>query len=225
MISEPWLWEQKHTKSPNKVVHSCPMVFPWFSHGFLQVSRPPAAWSVTSLRRAAAFRAPPAPGRAAAPPGHEAGPGGSMRPGPGDRTGGLGGNQWYPNSWMVYDVYDGKSHENPMKMDENYRGSLGVALFQKKKQYEHTVDGRNHAPPWLKPVINRGINHLSTGARFLPSTVSWFNLWLRITRNGSIWKYHEVFIFLTYMFIINQWWSIDVFWDDGDIILGWDTLW
>ena len=89
------------------------------------------------------------------------------------------GNQWYPNSWMVYDVYDGKSHENPMKipwkMDENgwnYRGSLGVALFQKKKQYEHTVDGRNHAPPWLKPVINRGINHLSTGARFLPFTVS-----------------------------------------------------
>ena len=25
-----------------------------------------------------------------------------------------------------------KSHENPMKMDENYRGSVGVALFQKK---------------------------------------------------------------------------------------------
>ena len=104
----------------NKNIQSHPtklsIVVPWFSHGFLQVSRPPAAWSVTSLRRAAAFRAPPAPGRAAAPPGHEAGPGGSMRPGPGDRTGGLGGTNGTPIAGWVYDVYDGKSHENPMKI-------------------------------------------------------------------------------------------------------------
>ena len=36
----------------------------------------------------------------------------------------------------------------------------------------HTVDGRNHAPPWMVETcwnpINNGINHLSTGAGFLP---------------------------------------------------------
>ena len=33
---------------------------------------------------------------------------------------------------------------------------------------------RNPAPPngWLKPFFNNGINHLSTGAGFFPSTVS-----------------------------------------------------
>ena len=39
----------------------------------------------------------------------------------------------------------------------------------------HTVDGRNPAPPWMFEThwnpINNGINHLSTGAGFLPSTV------------------------------------------------------
>ena len=38
-----------------------------------------------------------------------------------------------------------------------------------------TVDGRNPAPPWMVETcwnpINSGINHLSTGAGFLPSTV------------------------------------------------------
>ena len=36
-----------------------------------------------------------------------------------------------------------------------------------------TVDGRNPAPPWMVETlyINNGINHLSTGAGFLPSTV------------------------------------------------------
>ena len=39
-----------------------------------------------------------------------------------------------------------------------------------------TVDGRNPAPPWMVETcwnpINSGINHLSTGAGFLPSTVA-----------------------------------------------------
>ena len=36
----------------------------------------------------------------------------------------------------------------------------------------HTVDGRNPAPPWMemKPA-NNGMNYLSSGAGFLPSTV------------------------------------------------------
>ena len=34
-----------------------------------------------------------------------------------------------------------------------------------------TVDGRNPASPWMENPINNGINHLSTGAIFLPSTV------------------------------------------------------
>ena len=46
----------------------------------------------------------------------------------------------------------------------------------------HTVDGRNPAPPWMiETLINNGINHLSTGARFLPSTVS-LKSW---TKNGE----------------------------------------
>ena len=40
----------------------------------------------------------------------------------------------------------------------------------------HTVDERNPASPWMvetcRNPINKGINHLSTGAGFLPSTVS-----------------------------------------------------
>jgi hypothetical protein len=35
------------------------------------------------------------------------------------------------------------------------------------------VDGRNPASPWMvENPINNGINHLLTGAGFLPSTVS-----------------------------------------------------
>jgi len=36
-----------------------------------------------------------------------------------------------------------------------------------------TVDGRNSAPPGMyKNPVNNGINYLSTGAGFCPSTVS-----------------------------------------------------
>jgi hypothetical protein len=39
------------------------------------------------------------------------------------------------------------------------------------KVHVDAVDGRNPAPLWMVETINNGINHLSTGAGFLPSTV------------------------------------------------------
>jgi hypothetical protein len=46
----------------------------------------------------------------------------------------------------------------------------------KEEIWIDTVDGRNPAPPWMVETlynpINSGINHLSTGAGFLPSTVA-----------------------------------------------------
>ena len=55
-------------------------------------------------------------------------------------------------------------------------GVLGDAFGSSPESAERfdggAVDGRNPAPRWMvENPINNGINHLSTGAGFLPSTV------------------------------------------------------
>ena len=50
----------------------------------------------------------------------------------------------------------------------------GTPLYGNPHMNGDTVDGRNPALPWIiETSINNEINHLSTGAGFLPSTLSW----------------------------------------------------
>ena len=47
-----------------------------------------------------------------------------------------------------------------------------LGFDQETSGYDDTVDGRNPESPWMvKNPLHSGINHLSTGAEFLPSTV------------------------------------------------------
>ena len=145
--------------------HGFPMVFPWFSHGFPMVfpwfsphfskspgHQPHDPWHhFVGLRLLGLRQHRGEQQRRQATELVPVDQGGLDR---GDRTGGRKGgtNGGTPIAgWFMM--------ENPMKMDENewkWMKTRGVALFQpyfrkKNSKYEHTVDGRNHAPPWLKP--------------------------------------------------------------------------
>ena len=52
----------------------------------------------------------------------------------------------------------------------------------------YPTDGKNPAPPWIIETLNHGIRHLSTVARFLPSTVClvFFFTPLRLCGCGSM---------------------------------------
>ena len=88
----------------------------------------------------------------------------------------LGGRETYGTVGKPQALAGGKSFVNPLPKQERIE--------------EHTVDGRNPAPPGMHiNLVNNGINYISTGAGFLPSTV----VKNRALRNEGMESCHMVY--------------------------------
>ena len=81
------------------------------------------------------------------------------------------------NQWLIVAIR-GHNLIIVFKPQDSHDRGIPVRLWRFLSQghfgkLHHTVDATNPGPPkgWLKPYINNGINHISTGAGFFPSTV------------------------------------------------------